>query len=156
MGPATAGLGSVTVPFDTTRVIDPDWSQHHAPVAAGGMNATVQIFNPADDVPGWDPVTESQGLVHGAPVYDGPARVQELNRPDQATQADQEVTSHQYLVQILMGAAHIEKGWPLVVTVCANDADVVAWTAAREATINDVQHGSERFTRDLGVSINLD
>ena len=144
------------MPFDTTKVIPDDWSQHHAPVAAGGMNATVRIYNPADDVPGWDPVTESQTLVHGAPVYDGPARVQELNRPDHATQADQDVTSHQYLVQLVMDAAHIEKGWALVVSECANDPDVVAWTATREAVINDVQHGSERFTRDIGATINLD
>lgn len=144
------------MPFDTTRVIHPDWSKHHAPVAAGGMNATVQIFNPADDTDGWDPVKEENTLIHGTPVYDGPARVQELNRPDRATQADQEVTEHQYLVQLVMDASHIETGWPLVVSECANDTDIVTWTTARAATINDIQHGSERFTRDIGISINLD
>ena len=144
------------MPFDTTRVIPKGWSQHHAPVAAGGMNATVQIFNPADDTDGWDEATESKTRVHGAPVYDGPARIQQVDSPDQQTQTDQQVTEHRYLIQLPFDAPHISKGWPLVVTACANDADVVAWTATREATITDVQHGSERFTRDLQAVINLD
>lgn len=144
------------MPFDTTKVIPTGWSQHHAPVAAGGMNATVQVFNPADDVPGWDPVTESNTLVHGAPVYNGPARIQQVDSPEQQTQVGQQVTEHRYLIQLLFDAPHIEKGWPLVVSACANDTDAVAWTSTRDATITDVQHGSERFTRDLQAVINLD
>lgn len=144
------------MPFGNTRVIPKGWSKHHAPVAAGGMNATVQIFDPADDTTGWDEATESNTLVHGAPVYDGPARIQEVDSPEQTQQVDQSVMEHRYLIQILFDAPHVEKGWPLVVTACENDADVVAWTATRDATITDVQHGSERFTRDLQATINLD
>ena len=144
------------MPFPGTRVIHPDWSKHHAPVAAGGMNATVQIFNPDAAVSTWNPVTEQQDYDRGEPIYDNPARVQQLSTAGETNQAAQDVTAHTYLVQLLFDAPHIEQGWRVIVTEATNDSHLVAWTTTRPMHITDVQHGSERFTRDIVAEINLD
>lgn len=145
------------MPFDNTRVIPEDWSTHHAPVAAGGMNALCQIFDPAGYARGWDEGTEQSTIVRGAPAYDGPCRVQQLNQADGGEQAAQiDVTTHEYLVQLQYVTAHLEQGWDVVVTSAVNDADLVAWTAARPMVISDFQHGSERFTRDIVCTLNED
>lgn len=144
------------MPFPGTRVTPDQWSEHHAPVAAGGMNATVQVRNPADATPGWDADTESATSAPGAPVYDGPARIQANDQASDAQQTGQSVTERSYLVQILMDAPRIEQGHEITVTECANDTDLVAWTVDRPMVVTDVQHGSERFTRDLIATLNLD
>lgn len=144
------------MPFDTTRVIHPDWSKHHAPVAAGGMNATVVIRNPAEATTGYDETTDQQTSIPGPAHYDGPARVQELNDSHDAAQADQQVTTRTYLLQLLFDAPQLEQGWHVEVTACANDTNLVARTADRPMVVTDVQSGSERFTRDLVATINLD
>ena len=145
------------MPLPSTRIIPPGWSQHHAEAASGGANATVQVRDPAAGVKGWDDATESATWTPAPPVYDRPARIQQLESGGNATvQAEQSVTAHRYLVQLAFDAPHIEEGWEVVVTQCVNDADLVAWTTTRPMTVIDVQHGSERFTRDLVCSINLD
>lgn len=144
------------MPLDNTTVIPAGWSQHHAPTAAGGMNATVQVHNPAAATTGWNPVTESQDSVPGPPVYDGPARVQEYMRATLTEQTGQSVSQRRYRIQLLFDAPHVEEGWTVTVTAAVNDTDLIAWTATRPLVIEDVQHGSERFTRDLVATINLD
>lgn len=144
------------MPLPNTTVIPADWSQHHAPAAAGGMNATVTISNPAAATTGWDPVTESTTTVPAAPVHTGPARVQSVDRASQVSQTDQDVTVRSYLVQLHFDAPLLEQGWVVAVTECANDAALVTWTAKHPMTITDVQMGSERFTCDLLCDINLD
>ena len=138
-------------------MIPTGWSQHHAPVAAGGMNAHVVIRDPAEATQGeWDTETGTRPYVPGPAHYDGPARIQELNDAHEATQADQDVTTRTYLIQLLFDAPHIEQGWQVTVTEAENDTDLIAWTTDRPLVIADVQHGSERFTRDIVASANLD
>lgn len=145
------------MPFPGTRVIPVGWSQHHAPVAAGGMNATITIHNPAAGTYGWDEATESTTWQPGPAAYEGPARIQQVQaRSDATIQADQSVKDHAYLIQILFDAPAVDEGWTVRVTDAVNDTHLVAWTAARPLSITDVQHGSERFTRDLTATINLD
>lgn len=144
------------MPFPSTQVVPDNWSQHHAPTAAGGMTAKVVIRNPNAATTTWNPETESQDSTPATPVYDNAARVQAVDTVFQSTQATQDVTERRYLVQLLMDAPHIEQGWTVEVTECANDADLVATTHARPMFIEDVQHGSERFTRDLVCTLNQD
>lgn len=144
------------MPFPTTRVIPEHWSQHHAPVAAGGMNATVTVTDPNTATSTWNPDTESQDWTPGPAVYDGPGRVQAIDTASETTQATQDVTERRYLIQLLKDAPHIEQGWTVQVTQCANDTDLVAVVLARPMAVKDVQHGSERFTRDLICTLNQD
>lgn len=144
------------MPLDNTTVIPAAWSTHHAATAAGAMNATVQIHNPAAATSVWNPATESQDSTPGPAVYDGPARVQEYMRATLTEQTSQSVAQRRYRIQLQADAPHIEEGWTVTVTACANDAELVSWTAARALTIEDVQMGSERFTRDLVTTMNLD
>lgn len=143
------------MPFPGTQVIPDGWSRSHAPVAAGGMKATVEIRDPADATSTWDPATESQTSTPGPARYADSARVQQLTGSD-VQQTGQTVGQHTYLVQLPMGAEPVEEGWTVTVTDAINDADLVAWTATRPMVITDVQHGSERFTRDLICTLNLD
>lgn len=144
------------MPFDTTRVVPAGWSQHHAAVAAGGMNATIHISDPNAQTRGWDATTESTTITTAEPVYAGPARIQEVMSAEEATQTGQQVTERRYLLQILFDAAPVQQGWAVRVTDCPNDTELVAWTTTRPMTVTDVQMGSERFTRDLIATINLD
>lgn len=145
------------MPFTWARVIPEGWSQHHAPIAAGGMNATIRITDPDRTSPGrWDEGTEQQVPGETYVAYDGPARIQAVDTATDSEQATQDITQRRYLVQMLFDAPRIEQGWPVVVTECRNDADLVAWTTERPMVVADVQHGSERFTRDLICTLNQD
>lgn len=136
------------MPFDNTRVIPADWSSHHQPVAAGGMNATVTIGNTQSDR-AHDPENDDT-TVDWSVDYTGPARVQALNQAEQQDQAGQQVTGRTYLVQILADADRILPGARIHVTAAINDAQLVG----EDLWVVDFQMGSERFTRDLVASDN--
>lgn len=133
------------MPLPGTRVVPTGWSKHHAPVAAGGMNARCRIYNPDLDVTGWDPVTESATVVRGTPIYNGPCRIQAIKSEGESVQADESVKSRQYLVQLLFAAPDVEEKWQVVPYEAINDDHL----NGLPLSIDDVQHGSERFTRDL-------
>jgi hypothetical protein len=59
-------------PLASTSVVDPRWAAHHAPVAAGTMNAACTISRDGDG--DWDPTT---GPTSGTPTvtYAGPCRI---------------------------------------------------------------------------------
>lgn len=135
-------------PLSGTRVIDPGWSRHHAPVAAGGMNAKCRIYDPAQDTTGWDEASESTTRTHGPAKYDGPCRIQALNDARSTPQADEQVAVRQYLVQLDFDTAAPREGFLLVPYDVINDTSL----AGRELHVEDPQLGSERFTRDLVVS----
>ena len=134
------------MPFPGTRVIDPGWSRHHAPVAAGGMNAKCRIYDPALQVKGWDSATESATLNRGTPVYDNLCRIQALNNAQSTPQADEQVTHRSYLVQLLFDAPAIGEGWTVEPYDVINDT---AGLQDQVLIVDDPQEGSERFTRDL-------
>lgn len=134
------------MPLPGTKVIPAGWSRHHAPVAAGGMNARCRIYDPDEATAGWDDDTESATLTPGAAHYDGPCRIQALNNTATIPQADEEVRRRHYLVQLVMDAPPIREDWLVVPYDVLNDADGLDGQHLR---VTDPQEGSERFTRDL-------
>lgn len=133
-------------PLPGTKVIPTGWSRHHAPVAAGGMNAKCRIYDPALQVRGWDPATESATLNRGIPVYDNLCRIQALNDARSTPQADEQVNHRSYLVQLLFDAPAIGEGWAVEPYDVINDT---ADLHDQVLIVEDPQEGSERFTRDL-------
>ena len=133
-------------PLPGTKVIPTGWSRHHAPVAAGGMNAKCRIYDPALQVKGWDSATESATLNRGTPVYDNLCRIQALNNAQSTPQADEQVTHRSYLVQLLFDAPAIGQGWTVEPYDVINDT---AGLHDQALIVEDPQEGSERFTRDL-------
>lgn len=147
-------------PFAGTRVVHPDWSRHHQPVATGGMNASCVITDPARTIPGaWDddlgqygPSTPFVVLPTDTSEEDGwLCRVQALNNDQDTEQAGQDSTVRAYLVQLddpgLATLPDIEVGYLVQIVACRNDPHLVGLALA----VRDVQHGSERFTRDVIV-----
>lgn len=141
------------MPFPTMAVVPAGWSRHHAPAAAGGMNATVTIGVPTGP-PTYDPGTDNTTQPYSAD-YTGPARVQALNDTNTADAAGQNTVGRSYLVQLNMNVedadtADIVPGARCKVTSAVNDARMVG----QDLWVTDVQYGSERFTRDLVCSDN--
>lgn len=140
------------MPLGNTRVIPAGWSRAHAPVAAGGMNATVTVSNTRTGTthnPGTDDTTSTWSSEYAA----GPARIQALNQSEQQDAAGQQVSGRAYLVQLDVGhegADDIAAGARVLVDAAVNDALLVG----QELWVVDVQMGSERFTRDLVCSDN--
>jgi len=135
------------MPFPGTRVIPADWSAHHAPVAVGGMNATVTCG--VQTGTRYDPDLDDT-VATWSTDYDGPARVQALNDAGQYPAAGQQIAGRAYLVQLQFAAADVIPGARVKVTACRNDAQL----AGQDLWVVDVQLGSERFTRDLICSDN--
>ena len=151
------------MPFPNARVIPASWSRHHQPVASGGMGAACVITDPARLTPGaWDNTAGAYGpptpfVVLPTDVADEDGwlcRVQRLLGEQDSEQAGQESTVRQYLVQLddpnLSTLPPIEVGYVLELVSAPNDPQLVG---VRMSVI-DVQHGSERFTRDLIVEHN--
>lgn len=145
----------VGVPFRATRTVHEDWSAHHAPTAAGGMNAECVLLGP--DIPGaYDAATMTTAGTRGPARWAGPCRVQaSASQAAVGDQAGQEVTVHDYLVQFddrptNPVPADVAQGWQVRVTACPNDATLVG----RPLDVADVARGSERFTRDLFCDAN--
>lgn len=133
------------MPLANTRVVPVGWSRAHTPVAAGGMNGRCRIYDPATATPGWDAPTESATLTRGEAAYDGPCRIEPALSATDVLQADDAETVRGYLVQILFDAESVEKDWVLIPYDVVNDARL----DGQVLTVDDVQLGTERFTRDL-------
>ncbi|MGG5257463.1 DUF6093 family protein [Phycicoccus avicenniae] len=138
-------------PLPNTRVVPADWSRHHARAAAGGMNGRCRIYDPTTETTGWDDATESRTLERGLPVYADACRIQALVDVRTEVQADEEVGRRRYLVQLLFDAPPLEKGWVLVPYGCTNDPQL----EGAELVIDDIQLGTERFTRDIACTHKL-
>lgn len=133
------------MPLPNTKAVPAGWSTHHAPVAAGGMNGKVRIYDPATATPGWDDATESATLDRGVAVYDGPCRIQAQDDARSVVQADDPESVRGYLIQVLFDAPDVEQGWTAVPYEVLNDPSL----NGAEMVVGDVEHGTERFTRDL-------
>lgn len=151
------------MPLPGTKVVPAEWSRHHQPTASGGMNARCVITDPARTTPGeWDDETGTYGpptphLVLPAHPDGGdgwPCRVQADRRVEPTEQAGQLSTMRSYLVQLddpdLATVPDIERGYLVHVTQAENDPRL----EGEQLRVADVQHGSERFTRDLIVEHN--
>lgn len=139
-------------PLPNTRAVPAGWSQHHVPVARGGMNATVTVGNTRTGTT-HNPETDDTVSTWSSEYDAGPARVQALNEATQGDAAGQQVSGRSYLVQLASdhpGADEIAPGARVLIEAAANDGQMVG----QELWVVDVQMGSERFTRDLVCSDN--
>ncbi|MFC8732177.1 DUF6093 family protein [Luteimicrobium sp. NPDC057192] len=134
------------MPFDTTTVIPPTWSEHHRPVTEGAMSATIRLENPGES--GWDPVN---GSTPGTPtvLWSGLARVQQNDtQSGQADAVDQDVALTTYLVVIPKDAPQPTADvTSVVITGNAEngDPDLVG----KRFTVRSVETGSLTWERDL-------
>jgi len=138
------------VPFPSTKVVPGDWSRHHAPVARGGMNATVTVGTKGPT--SYDPDTDDTTATWSTD-YNGPARIQTMMRAHDATGGDQPLVGRTYLVQLdfdRSASLSLRPGMRVRVVKAPNDALL----AGQDLWVVDVQLGSERFTRDVVCSDN--
>lgn len=143
------------MPFDTTRVIHPDWSSHHRAAAEQTMTARVRIDRPDDSGDDWTPdgITTPPA---GDPLWTGPARVQALaSQMHEAVTAGQEVTTRDYLIALPADVPAIavgDHGDLVTVTDCPDDPQLVD----RVMRFVDIQHGSVLWQRNLVARDDLD
>lgn len=131
------------MPFPATKVIPEAWSQHHAPVAVGGMNGKCRIYDPATATLGWDEVNEKTTVTAGEPVYDGRCRIEARFQAGQVVQGDDAESPREYLIELEWDAAPINPDFQLVPYECINDSRLNGETL----TISDEEVGTERFSR---------
>jgi hypothetical protein len=138
------------MPFPTTTVIGPAWSQHHQGVAEGAMNATCTIGVPTGQTT-YDPATDDTTSTW-TDDYTGPCFVESALSPISADVAGQQVTRRDYLVQIPADGqtADIVPGARVRILTAPNDAQL----GAQDLWVIDEQLGSERFSRVLVCSDN--
>lgn len=90
-------MAGALMPFPGTKIIPAGWSDHHRPVAAGGMTADCVIERVTD---GPAPFPLPDGWTGRTLVWAGKARIQELKREQAADLAGQPTESRQYLIQL--------------------------------------------------------
>ena len=147
-------------PFPGTRIIPDNWSKHHAPAIATAANGSCVVIDPTRSTPGvLNPATGIRGAATphyaaGDPGEPIPCRIQALASAHDTRQADQASTERAYLVQLidpdLDSLADIEEGHVVRVVTAVNDPHLIGL----DLTVSDVQHGTERFTRDLVATHN--
>lgn len=146
------------MPFNTTRAIPAGWSEHHQGTVESAHNAAVVITDPTRSTPGvFDATTGTYGAptphyVAGGPADTNPAwragvpcRIQRLREDTATMHGGQHVTTRLYLLQLPAGLPDVKVGYVATVSSCANDTNFVG----ESLTASDVQHGSERFSRDI-------
>ena len=148
------------MPFPGTRILPHGWSQHHAPAIATAANGTCVVIDPTRSTPGaLDPATGARPAatphyVAGTPAAPIRCRIQALASAHDTRQADQASTERAYLVQLvdadLSSVPDIEEGHIVRVVAAENDPHLTGV----DLTVRDVQHGTERFTRDLVATHN--
>lgn len=85
------------MPFPSTRVVHPEWSEHNSNVN-DDTNAQIEILN--GTASGWNP-TDGPTAGDGVVLYAGPARVSyDLDRPFTKDNADQVTSTSIVLVQL--------------------------------------------------------
>ena len=140
------------MPFPSTRVIHPDWSAHHTPVASGTLSGQV-VITEADTDDSWSPDTGPVPGSPGAVIYDGPFRAQQLqqNAADVKDGAGQLVSDLRYLLVLEGGTGRVPVGATAVVLLCPDDT---ALEGARFTTISTT-YASHRWERDVYAVLDL-
>lgn len=133
------------MPRPNTRVIPAGWVEHHRPVIEATFTARIRLRNPADDEQGeFDEETGTRPVVHAAPYYDGPCRIQQQKQPQVGSTGEQPVTTHDYLVPVPI-EVNAELGHIGQVVECPADPTLVG----RYLKVTDVMRGSLAWERDL-------
>jgi hypothetical protein len=133
------------MPFPSTKVIHDRWSEHHQPVARGGMTCKVRVSIAGDGPGSFDSVSGYTTPPARVTKYEGPARIQAVFRPAEADVGEQDVTVRRYLVAIDATAADIPYAAMVEVLEARNDAELLN----RRFYVEEATVGSERFQRDL-------
>ncbi len=132
------------MPLPGTRVVPDGWEQRHQPVVEATFTARVQLRDPSGDTQTWNTATGKYTTVKAAAYYDGPCRIQQLNRTQTAETAGQVEATHDYLVQIPKTVTAVHTGH-LAVIYDATDTTL----NGRELQVSDVLRGSLTWARDL-------
>ena len=130
------------------KVIPDGWSEHHAPVAESFMTALCRIHE-ADTVGTWP----DYEVIPGAQYYPsgdepGICSAQALGTGADSIAVEATITKRTYLVSIPLPGPQLKagEGAPYVtITACPDDPNLVG----RTLSIEDIQHGSTNWTRDL-------
>ena len=151
------------MPLPSTRMIHTRWSEHHQPAVTTSFNAAVTITDPTRTTSGvFDPDTGTWGppvphVIAGGPDDTNPdwqqgvpCRIQRMRSDQDVDQAGQNIPPRLYLIQLPADVPDIEVGHTATVTTAANDTHLVG----EDLVATDIQHGSERFTRDVVWSHN--
>lgn len=132
-------------PFPTTRVIHPRWSEHHQPVAEGGMTAQIEFTKPGTGSGTRNDADGSYTPPTRPVVWAGRCRVQADFRPRPQDLADQSTSVQRYLVAIPASATGVKYAHQGRITKCDNDPASVG----RVLFVESITIASERFERDL-------
>lgn len=132
-------------PISGSKVIPPQWEEHHRPVAASTMTAEAVIRRPGGVAPyppdpNWDP--------SGEVLWRGQARVQELKQPTTSFPADQPTYGRLYLVTLPIDSAN-----PLPDLHVGEQGDVVH-AVGQVLRLNHPMAGSLLWERDYVAYIN--
>lgn len=139
------------MPLPNTRVIHPDWSRHHRPVAEGAMTGECVITEAASTgtVAEFDETLGVSAPPTPTVVYRGICRVQRaIATESHPTIADREVTLRDYYVMLPVaapGATQVEVNHIVEFTVMADDPTLVG----RTMRVRGDRRGSLLWQRDL-------
>lgn len=141
------------MPLPSTRVIHPEWAEHHRPVAEGGMTATCSLRLPGGTATGdFDDEAGNTPAESNAPYHSGPCRIQAMStRAQEALAAEQEVTSLAYLVTVEWDAGTPEQDIEAkhLVHIDSVDDNGDPTLVGKDLVVRSVVHGSLVFERDL-------
>lgn len=133
-------------PLASTRVMHPRWSEHHAPVTEGTMNATCEITHGSTGG-GWSSTT---GPTPGTPTvtYTGRCRVAyESTQPRDTDAADQAVTIRTVNIALPAGSPAQTPGARVRIT--AVDTNGPAALVGRVLTLDAVAYPSQAVDQNL-------
>lgn len=148
-------MADTLMPLPGTRVIPVGWSAHHRPTVEGTWTATCLIDKAGTGPSVWNPVTHSTDPPPRIVLYDNlGCRVQQRTMPQQdALNAEQQVSTHEYLVVVDIKVAGLEIDGEHQVLIKTNPDDPDM--AGRRLTVTDIQRGSLMWERDLVCIDNL-
>lgn len=131
------------MPFPGTRVIHPDWSQHHRPTATGTLTAECTVTRK-----GGGGTTDPDGTWNPDPattLYTGPCRVLALPTNERLMViGDTQETLRRYQVSLRHDVDDVGIG-DLVHITAAKDQGLVG----KQLRVVDISYGSEEWQRDL-------
>jgi hypothetical protein len=127
------------VPFVTTRVLPPGWSEHHRPAAYGFLTGTCDARGP-------DRAGGPTGIVYGDPIWeDKPCSVQVLSqsaRPTVTVDSTEVQVTHRVSVPIDLTASYGD-----IITITANPDD--PRLTGTVLTVVLAESGTTNWTREL-------
>jgi len=142
------------MPLERSRVIPIGWEAHHRPVAESTQTAWCRITRDGTGPGTWN---ESKNQYDPPPretVYGQlSCRIQELSLPQRQQTGQQQVSSRDYRISVLITALAVLVGD--VVEVTGGDATLDPSLIGRPLVVTDIQRGSLTWQRDLIAIDNL-